>query len=307
MSGSYFSHDANARNSEELMAVRMKHGAAGYGVYFMLIERLRESDDYTSAKDYNLIAFDLRVDTALIKSVIEDFGLFAFTEDGKCFYSEGLMKRMKHKDAVSEARAKAGKIGAANRWQTPSDDAHNAENSKTIANAIEENGKTMAIKEKKSKVKEIKEKERVGKDTPAPTHDKLPEGTFIPTTVLFEQMTADAAWLERVAKNTKSTVDAIRKELSEFCEGLMLTEDAKELTDARRHFISWRRKRQQVTGNPVAGGRPYRMLTYEQMLNEMGKNGTTMAAYTKVVVSGKEKPLWVTKADKQTYNIPDAI
>ena len=143
--------------------------------------------------------------------------------------------------------------------------------------------------------------------TPTPAREKLPEGTFIPTTSLFEQMTADAAWLERVAKTTKSTVEAIRKELSEFCEGLMLTEDAKELTDARRHFISWRRKRQQVAGNPVAGGRPYRMLTYEQMLNEMGKNGTTMAAYTKVVVSGKEKPLWVTKADKLTYNIPDAI
>lgn len=154
----------------------------------------------------------------------------------------------------------------------------------------------------------INDKCIMGEDNaPTPAREKVPDGTFIPTTSLFEQMTADTEWLERVAKNTKSTVDAIRKELSEFCEGLMLTEDAKELTDARRHFISWRRKRQQVAGNPVAGGRPYRMLTYEQMLNEMGKNGTTMAAYTKVVVSGKEKPLWVTKADKLTYNIPDAI
>ena len=175
MSGSYFSHDANARNSEELMAVRMRHGAAGYGAYFMLIERLRESDDYTSVKDYNLIAFDLRVDTALIKSVIEDFGLFAFTDDGKCFYSEGLMKRMKHKDAVSEARAKAGKIGAANRWQTPSDDAQSAENSKTIANAIEENSKTMAIKVKKSKVKKSKEKESVCENAHTPTPAPTPE------------------------------------------------------------------------------------------------------------------------------------
>jgi len=72
----------------------MKFGAEGYGVYFMLLERLREEGNYTSIKDYNTIAFDLRVDTSIIRSVIEDFGLFAFTEDGECFYSEGLNKRM---------------------------------------------------------------------------------------------------------------------------------------------------------------------------------------------------------------------
>ena len=147
----------------------------------------------------------------------------------------------------------------------------------------------------------------MGEDTtPTPACEKIPEGTYIPTTSLYEQMSADTAWVERVAKNTNSTVDAIRKELSEFCEGLMLTEDSKELTDARRHFIAWRRKRPQVTANNPAQ-RPYRMITYNQMLTEMAKNGTTMDAYAKVVVSGKDKPLWVTKADKQMYNIPDAI
>ena len=155
------------------------------------------------------------------------------------------------------------------------------------------------------KCKMLNDKE--GEDTaPTPACEKMPEGTYIPTTSLYEQMSADTAWVERVAKNTNSTVDAIRKELSEFCEGLMLTEDSKELTDARRHFIAWRRKRPQVTANNPAQ-RPYRMITYNQMLTEMAKNGTTMDAYAKVVVSGKDKPLWVTKADKQMYNIPDAI
>ena len=32
---SYFPHDSNARNDERLVNVRMKHGPAGYGVYFM--------------------------------------------------------------------------------------------------------------------------------------------------------------------------------------------------------------------------------------------------------------------------------
>ena len=54
----------------------------------MILERLREEPEYMSVKDYNMIAFDLREDASLIKSVIEDFGLFVFTEDGKYFYSE---------------------------------------------------------------------------------------------------------------------------------------------------------------------------------------------------------------------------
>ena len=112
----YFSHDSNARNDEKLVGLRMKHGAAGYGVYFMLLERLREESSYTSVKDYNMLAFDLRVDASLIKSVIEDFGLFAFTDDGKCFYSESFSRRMGVKDEISIKRSEAGKRGNNKRW-----------------------------------------------------------------------------------------------------------------------------------------------------------------------------------------------
>lgn len=109
----YFTHDSNARNSDKLIPLRAKMGAEGYGIYFMLLERLREEPDYTSVKDYNMLAFDLRVDAAKVKAVVENFGLFAFTDDGKCFYSEGFSRRMQIKDAKSDtaresARAKWG-------------------------------------------------------------------------------------------------------------------------------------------------------------------------------------------------------
>lgn len=94
----YFSHDSNARNDDKMLELRMKHQAAGYGVYFMILERLREEKDYMSVKNYNAIAFDLREDAGLIKSVVEDFGLFSFTEDGECFYSESFNDRMAMKD-----------------------------------------------------------------------------------------------------------------------------------------------------------------------------------------------------------------
>ena len=115
-STNYFSHDSNARNDEKVIRLRMKHNAAGYGVYFMILERLREETNYMSVKDYNMIAFDLRVDAALVKSVIEDFGLFVFTDDGKYFYSDSFKRRMDIKDTLRRQRSEGGKIGMEKRW-----------------------------------------------------------------------------------------------------------------------------------------------------------------------------------------------
>ncbi len=121
----YFSHDSNARNSERLIRLRMRHGAAGYGVYFMIIERLREEEDYMSVKDYNVIAFDLRVDASMVKSVVEEFGLFVFTDDGKYFYSESLSKRMLIMDNQKRRKSEGGKTAMRNRW---SGEINNADN-----------------------------------------------------------------------------------------------------------------------------------------------------------------------------------
>ncbi|WP_056997310.1 Lin1244/Lin1753 domain-containing protein [Secundilactobacillus collinoides] len=151
----YFSHDSNARNSNKLLRVRMELGAAGYGIYFMLLERLRDEDDYMSIKDYNAIAFDLRVDASQIKAVVENFGLFAFTENGKYFYSEGFNKRMSIKDEKTKRRAAAGKKGASKRWNKD-------KNGNAIAKPSTENGNAIAKPPssdgKESKVKERKEK-----------------------------------------------------------------------------------------------------------------------------------------------------
>lgn len=121
----YFPHDSNARNDEKLIRLRMQHKSAGYGVYFMILERMRDENNYMCAKDYNMIAFDLREDAKLVKSVVEDFGLFEFTDDQKFFYSKSFLERMDKRDSVSKARAEAGKKGGtatAKRNRTPSDE-----------------------------------------------------------------------------------------------------------------------------------------------------------------------------------------
>lgn len=133
----YFSHDSNARNSDKLIPLRASMGVEGYGIYFMLLERLREEPDYMSVKDYNMLAFDFRVDAAKVKSVVENFGLFAFTDDGKCFYSEGFTRRMSVKDNKSEK----ARLSALSRW----------DKCERNANAMRTHEKVDAIKVKKSK------------------------------------------------------------------------------------------------------------------------------------------------------------
>ena len=157
---SYFPHDSNARNDERLVNVRMKHGPAGYGVYFMLVERLREDPEYMSVVDYNLIAFDLRIDASLAKSIIWDFGLFAFTVDterGECFYSESLRQRMARKDEITAKRKAASAIGVSvrqeNREKTKTAETSNQMVTETQPNGAP-NGSEKRTKGKESKVKE---------------------------------------------------------------------------------------------------------------------------------------------------------
>lgn len=111
----YFTHDCNARSDEKILAVRMRHKAEGYAVYFMLVEMLAGETDHTLRKDYNMLAFELRVASDIVKSVVEDFGLFQFTDDGERFYSDSLNDRLEKLDNLREQRAKAGRKSAEKR------------------------------------------------------------------------------------------------------------------------------------------------------------------------------------------------
>lgn len=114
----FFSHDCNARLDEKMIAVRMKHGVEGYGVYFMLIERLTEEPDHMSKMEYDALAFDFRCKKELVQSVVEDFNLFQFTEDCEKFFSESLNKRMAEVDELREKRRAAGRKGGISKAES---------------------------------------------------------------------------------------------------------------------------------------------------------------------------------------------
>lgn len=166
----YFSHDSNSRNDEKIIRLRMELGAEGYGIYFMLLERLRENKDYTSSRDYEIIAFDLRVDANKIKKVVEDFDLFVLTEDGEHFYSNSFMDRMAIKDKKEKAKSENARRAAEARWKKQKEKEKNAtednDNSDCNTNAMQSQNDSNSdemrsdAKERKKESKESKESKR---------------------------------------------------------------------------------------------------------------------------------------------------
>ena len=107
----YFSHDSNARNDQRLMKVRMKYGPEGYGIYFMIIEILRDTENYTlNINDIQSICFDTRAKNETVLDILKNYNLFVFEDD--LFYSKSLSRRMEKLDRIKEVRRESGKKGA---------------------------------------------------------------------------------------------------------------------------------------------------------------------------------------------------
>jgi len=108
----YFSHDSNARNDQRIIKLRREMGAEGYGIYWMIIEILREQENYSLGIDDDSIhnlAFDLRVDYGKIEEVILRYDLFQRDDD--LFYSRSLKNRMERLDLIKQKRREAGAKG----------------------------------------------------------------------------------------------------------------------------------------------------------------------------------------------------
>jgi len=138
----YFSHDSNSRNDPKIVKLRMKLGMCGYGIFWALVEMLRDEDGYSMPTDYESIAFALNEQSETIKSVIEDFGLFKISSNK--FHSKSLDERME----LMEAKSRNGKKAAKIRWDKEKD-------ADALQTHSESNADVMQRKEKKGN--EIKE------------------------------------------------------------------------------------------------------------------------------------------------------
>jgi len=104
----YFSHDSNAQRDKKLIQLRKKEDWYGYGLYWAIVERLREAKDYKLETDYDYLAYDMQTQSDRIQSVVENYDLFKINADK--FWSESLLRRMKIKQKKSEQARDAALI-----------------------------------------------------------------------------------------------------------------------------------------------------------------------------------------------------
>jgi hypothetical protein len=111
----YFPHFSNARHDRKIRRLRKELGIEGYGIYFMLLETLRDQHDmmYPLA-DCDLLAEEFGTSDAKIKTVLCNYELFDFDIDNR-FFSPKMLVYLEPYFKMKEQRIVAGKASAAKR------------------------------------------------------------------------------------------------------------------------------------------------------------------------------------------------
>ncbi len=146
----YFPHFSNARHDRKLKRVIKELSVEGYGIYFMLLEVLREQQDFRyPLKDIDLLADEFNTSLAKLETVIKNYELFVLDENESFFSIKQIYYLQPYIEKTERAR-QAAKI----RWDKVNQEEIEF---KKDANVMQMHSKcnadAMQIKEKK--VKEI--------------------------------------------------------------------------------------------------------------------------------------------------------
>lgn len=122
----YFPHPSNLRQSSGCVSLLIEEGPAGYGIYLMALEVLRDAPNYRYSPDPKVWAFVLHsADIDMVGRVLKNYGLFD-TDDNGLLYSPWLCSQLGDYDEVKRKRQEAGRKGAANRWHSKNNGDGNA-------------------------------------------------------------------------------------------------------------------------------------------------------------------------------------
>lgn len=109
----WFYHDSDAWMDTKMMDLRAKHGLAGYGFFWAVVELLRASSDGKISNDETILSKFLGVSVALAKQMLNTClanGLLLLTDDNR-IYSKSLNNRLERYNSICEKRRVAGSLG----------------------------------------------------------------------------------------------------------------------------------------------------------------------------------------------------
>ncbi len=147
----WFSHEATTHTSAQMLAMMAKYKATGYGCWWILVEILRQQDDYRYdiSKKYSLntLTRAMQISKARVEEFIDDcineFDLLQ--SDGEYIWSDALVERMQHleeKKAILRERGRKGGLARAansaenNEEETEAETLDNTEYDATCATAV---------------------------------------------------------------------------------------------------------------------------------------------------------------------------
>jgi len=105
----YFPHFSNARIDRKIRRMRKELGLEGYGIYFMILETLREQAEYNyPVEDIDLLADEFGTSEQKVRTVITNYELFSIDEQQKFFSPKMIMYLQPYLEG--KARKKIGGI-----------------------------------------------------------------------------------------------------------------------------------------------------------------------------------------------------
>lgn len=149
----YFPHDSNAKDDIKCVELIGDLGLEGYGIYWVLIETLREQPDYTyPIKLLSPLARRFGSEPDKFQKVVLDYDLFVI-EDEKIFFSASLKRRMQLYEHKKEQAREAGKKSAEKRAKSTSVQPKGNERSTTVEPKRVNNSRVDNIKSDESRAK----------------------------------------------------------------------------------------------------------------------------------------------------------
>ncbi len=207
----YFPHFSNARNDRKMLKLRRVMGIEGYGIYFMLLEVLRDQSDFRMPLD-NLedLAFEWHTSREKLTTIVANFDLFELDEND--FFSTRFNEYMQPYLRMKEQRIEAAKKSVEARRVKKLNNRLT-----TVETTVETTVKQSKVK--KSKVKDIIDIKELKEKALASSHSQSLKNSFLRFSNYLEK---DCKHLSKI--NKQITIDQFKVLSEKYEKDLMARE-----------------------------------------------------------------------------------
>ena len=237
----YIPHDVSMRSNAEVFNMVEAEGAAGYGIYWGILEYLRSQNNYQGdIRAIKGIARQLkcRIDKAV--RVLENYGLFVI--ENTTFYSTDLIEKMQPLEKKrAQKRTTQSNESVSQNEQTLSEksislSANEESLSKPSCNSLEIKDASSLSKVKESKVKESKVSSSKEDDVVAAVPVSLAWERYV------DELAKEQTWIELMAMRSGMgegfvhRFGEVLKHFKQHIQSLGNEKDIQSPSDAKRYF-----------------------------------------------------------------------